>query len=95
MGSVNIMLKKRPVSIGTMLKFDGDGDGDGTCKRTSRPSPLLSLLLNVFFFYCHQNNGEKKGASPIRFIVHAITIGTMLNVKDGGNKHGLENATYK
>ena len=36
MGSVPILPVKRSVSIGTMLKFDGDGDGHGTCKRTYR-----------------------------------------------------------
>ena len=51
MGSVPILPVKRSVSIGTMLKFDGDGDGDedGTCKRT------LSDII-TYVWYCHQNH---------------------------------------
>ena len=41
--------------------------------------PLLPQLLNMFF-YCHQNNGEKMGLSPILSVIHTITISTMLNL---------------
>ena len=45
----------------------------------SSPCPLLPQLLNMFF-YCHQNNGEKMGLSPILSVIHTITISTMLNL---------------
>ena len=41
-------------------------------------------------FYCHQNNGEKIGPSPIMFINRTVTTGTMLNFTDGNNRHGLK-----
>ena len=48
------------------------------------PHPLLPRLLNVFF-YCHQNNGEKMGRSPILSIIHSVTIGTLLSFNGGKN----------
>ena len=44
---------KRPISIDTMLKFDGDGDGDrdrdGTCKWTFKLNEILRLWLEVYW----------------------------------------------
>ena len=42
MGSVPILSVKWSVSIGTMLKFDGDGDGDGTIKRDLKHDGIWS-----------------------------------------------------
>ena len=41
-------------------------------------------------FYCLQRNGEKIGLSPIRCIIHTVTIGTMLNYNGDNNGHGLK-----
>ena len=46
-----------------------------------RSCSLLQPLLSVFF-YCHQNDGEKMGPSPFLFIIHTVTIGTMLNFRE-------------
>ena len=53
----------------------------------------LKVCLHVTFFsplsfYCHENNGEKMGPSPILSIIHTVTIGTMLN--NSSNVHGLK-----
>ena len=43
-------------------------------------------------FYCHENNGEKKGPFILSVRVR-VTFGTMLNVNGGNNGHGLKNVT--
>ena len=39
---------------------------------------LVRCYHRYKMFYCHQNNCEKMGPSPILSIIHTITIGTML-----------------
>ena len=63
---------------------------------------VMFLVLVRYFhyykicsFYCHQNNKEKKGQSPILSVILTITIGTMLNFNGGNNGHGLKNITCK
>ena len=46
-------------------------------------------------FYCHQNNKEKMGPSPILSIIPTVTIDTMLNFNGGNNRHGLKNVRCK
>ena len=46
-------------------------------------------------FYCHQNNGEKMGPSPILSVIHTFTIGAMLNFHDSKDGSGIENVTCK
>ena len=41
-------------------------------------------------FYCHQNNRQKLGPSPIMSVIHIVTTGTMLNYNGGNKGHGLK-----
>ena len=36
---------RRPISIGTIIKLDGDEDGVGICKQASRVSHFLQVLI--------------------------------------------------
>ena len=51
MGSVPILPVKRTITIGTMLKFNGDGhghgDGDGMCKQTFTALPSSYFFLTA------------------------------------------------
>ena len=51
MGSVPILPVKRTITIGTMLKFNGDGhghgDGDGMCKQTFTALPSTYFFLTA------------------------------------------------
>ena len=42
----------------------------------------MSVITKVIkcSFYCHQNNEEKMGPSPILSVIHGVIIGTMLNL---------------
>ena len=37
---------------------------------------------------------EKMGPSPILFVIHTVTTGTMLNFKGGNKGHGLTKKRY-
>ena len=60
---------------------------------------LVKVCSHIRFLlcvrYCHQNNGEKMGLSPILSIIHTITTGTMLNFNCDNNRHGLKTVTCK
>ena len=55
------------------------------------PSPLLPQLLNVIFYLLSSEYiGENTGPSAILSIIHIVTIGTMLNLDNDNNGHGLK-----
>ena len=42
----------------------------------------MSVITKVIecSFYCHQNNGEKMGPSPILSVIHRVIVDTMLTL---------------
>ena len=51
MGDRSILPVKMPVTICTMLNFDGDGDSVGTCKQTFKPNVLLDNVKPKKWWY--------------------------------------------
>ena len=44
----------------------------------------------MYSFYCHQNNGEEMGPTPILSNAHTVPISTMLNFNDSIKGYGLK-----
>ena len=85
MGTEPILSIKRPISIDTMLNFDGDGDGHGVGDGASKQALKVCSYLTFFnpfnwpFFYCPLNG--LIGLKPILSVSQPVTIYTMLNKK--------------
>ena len=62
--STRILSVRRSVSIGTIIKLDGDGDGVGTCKQALHST--------------YGDANAEDGCTPILYVYFCITIEVML-----------------
>ena len=51
---------------------------------------LVTTAIKCVLFIVIRKMERKIGLSPIRCIIHTVTIGTILNFNGGNNRHGLK-----